>query len=161
MSNEKFDYLRPYNPYNGEREMLFYLPDVSYPKVLNETSQLDDMDSRKLVELGISFNTHYNVEQIKDMLPPSIHPVWYWVDTYSNKKPYHAKKMPDGTIDNPSPDQARRVYGFGVHPDYEDVTEKDFLSAVQNGLNAKGKYYSEYKRIFDYLRQEKRETDSK
>ncbi|OME87768.1 hypothetical protein BK120_00025 [Paenibacillus sp. FSL A5-0031] len=155
MSNEKFDYLRPYNPYNGEREMLFYLPDVSYPKVLNETSQLDDMDSRKLVELGISFNTHYTVEQINEMLPPSIHPVWYWVDTYSNKKPYLAKKMPDGTIDNPSPDPARRVYGFGVHPDYEDVTEKDFLSAVQNGINVKGKYYSEYKRIFDYLRQEK------
>jgi hypothetical protein len=140
--------------------MLFFLPDVSYPKVLNEIPQLSDMDSRKLVELGISFDKPYSVEQIKELLPPDVHAVWYWVDTYSNKKLYLGSKMPDGSSVGPFPDTAQRVYGFGVRPDYEKVSENDFLTAIESGLSEKGKYYSEYKRIYDYLRKGKAKPDA-
>lgn len=83
MKEEKLDYMRPYNPNTGEREMLFYLPDISYPRTLNELPQLEAMDPDKLVELAVSFDKAYTVKEIGAMLPPDAHPVWYWVDTLS------------------------------------------------------------------------------
>ncbi|MGK9252489.1 anti sigma factor C-terminal domain-containing protein [Paenibacillus humicus] len=157
MKEEKLDYMRPYNPNTGEREMLFYLPDISYPRTLNELPQLEAMDPDKLVELAVSFDKAYTVKEIGAMLPPDAHPVWYWVDTYSNRYPYEAKKMPDGSSVSPFPDSEAGVYGFGMHPDTATNTaaEEDFLKLIQAGLSQKGKYEGEYKRIYDYLRKDK------
>ncbi|MGU3471327.1 anti sigma factor C-terminal domain-containing protein [Paenibacillus sp. D51F] len=83
----------------------------------------------------------------------NVGPVWYWVDTYSNRFPYEAKKMPDGSSVSPFPDSETGVYGFGRHPD--TATEEDFLKLIQAGLDQKGKYEGEYKRIYDYLRKDK------
>ncbi|CAM4451186.1 hypothetical protein FHS16_004100 [Paenibacillus endophyticus] len=160
MQEEGFHYYRPFNPYNGEREMMFYLPAVKYENYLNEIPQLNDMDERKLVELALSFDRNYTLEQIKAMLPSDVHPVWYWVDTYSDMKPYIAHKMPDESIVNPFPDPASRVYGFGVQHDYNDISEKDFLEAVESGLRTNGKYKQEYKRIYDYMRNNKEQPDT-
>lgn len=140
--------------------MMFYLPSVKYVNYLNEIPQLDDMDGEKLVEVGISFDTNYTVNQIKAMLPPGVHPVWYWVDTYSNMKPYTADKIPDGSVINPSPDPANRVYGFGIQPKDDDISEKDFLKALEYGLHTNGKYRREFERIHDYLRSDKEQPDT-
>lgn len=160
MEAKGFHYSRPYNRYNGEREMLFYLPSVKYANYLNELPQLKDMDGRKRVEMGISFDKNYTVEQIKSMLPPGVHPVWYWVDTYSDMKPYTAAKMPDGSVVDPFPDWASSVYGFGVHPDRNDVSEKNFLDALEYGVHHNRKYKQEFKRIYDYLRKDKEQPET-
>ncbi|UOB78552.1 anti-sigma factor C-terminal domain-containing protein [Bacillus sp. ZJS3] len=47
---------------------------------------------------------------------------------------------------------------IGVKPgeiEFGNGTEKDFLLAIQNGLEQEGKYYEEYKRIYDYLKGKK------
>jgi hypothetical protein len=155
MQAEGFHYMRGFNPYSGEREMNFYLPAVKYANYLNEITKLNDMDGQKLVEMGISFDTNYNVEQIKSMLPQGVHAVWYWVDTYSDMKRYLAHKMPDGTTVDPFPDSERIVYGFGVGEEDSDVSEKKFLDRLEVGLRANRKYKQEYERIYDYLRKDK------
>ncbi|WP_179281150.1 anti-sigma factor [Paenibacillus sp. XY044] len=160
MEAKGFHYSRPYNRYNGEREMLFYLPSVKYANYLNELPQLNDMDGRKLVEMSISFDKNYTVKQIKAMLPPGVHPVWYWVDTYSDMKPYTAAKMPDGSVVQPFPDWASKVYGFGVHPDSDDISEKSFLDALEYGVHNNRKYKQEFKRIYDYLRKDKEQPET-
>jgi hypothetical protein len=160
MQAEGFHYLRAFNPYSGEREMEFYLPNVKYANYLNELPQLNDMDGGKLVELGISFDMNYTVEQIKAMLPEGVHPVWYWVDTYSNIKPFRSVKMSDGEVVNPFPDSERHVYGFGVTAENGEATEERFLDNLEAGLHANKKYKKEYKRIYDYLRQEKDRPDA-
>ncbi|MBB3128763.1 hypothetical protein FHS19_003438 [Paenibacillus rhizosphaerae] len=159
MEAKGFQYSRPYNPYNGEREMLFYLPSVEYANYLNELPQLKDMDGRKRVEMGISFDKNYTVEQIKSMLPPGVHPVWYWVDTYSDMKPYTAAKMPDGSVVDPFPDWTSSVYGFGVQPDSDDISEKNFLESLEYGVHHNRKYKQEFKRIYDYLRKDKEQPE--
>ncbi|GAB7388761.1 anti-sigma factor [Bacillaceae bacterium] len=167
MEREKFHYQRHYNPQNGQREMMFYLPDIDYGHYLNDIPSLNEMDEDKLVEMAISFDKNYTVKQIQAMLPEGVHPVWYWVDTYYDKELYKPQKtfveqkMPDGTVKKvekvtpPLPESARFVYGFGVSPEGGDATEKTFLSYIESGLKVKGKYYDEYKKIYDYLRKEK------
>ncbi|GLX71142.1 anti sigma factor C-terminal domain-containing protein [Paenibacillus glycanilyticus] len=159
MNVEGFDYMRAYNPYSGEREMAFYLPNVKYVNYLNELPQLNDMNGQKLVELGISFDTNYTVEQIKAMLPNGVHPVWYWVDTYSNMQQYLAHKSPDGKVINPSPDSERYVYGFANNLENGNASEEKFLSNLEVGLHSNRKYKQEYERIYDYLRKDKEKPD--
>ena len=147
MEKENFNYYRHYNTQTGQREMLFYHPEIDYRKYINDLPQLDEMDNRKLVEMGISFDQSYTLEQVKTMLPSNVHPVWYWVDTYSDKDRLFDK--------DPMPESANMIYGFGPGIDNGNVNEEYFLSSIENGLSVKGKYYNEYKRIYDYLRKEK------
>ena len=56
-------------------------------------------------------------------------------------------------------ESAYNVYGFKAKQgdiEFGNGTEKDFLLAIQNGIEQKGKYYEEYKRIYDYLRGKKK-----
>ncbi|MFJ8072339.1 anti sigma factor C-terminal domain-containing protein [Peribacillus sp. NPDC096447] len=137
--------------YHGDtlqREMQFYHPKGKYTGYLNDVSLLEGHPD-KVAEMAISFNKSYTVQDIKKMLPDQITPVWYWVDTNENLK--NLEDMPE---------VAHYVYGFDAEPgyiEYGDGTEKDFILAVESGMKMKGKYKNEYKRIYDFLRKEKKE----
>lgn len=136
-----------YNNQTMEREMQFYLPFVSHNSYRNDIGILDG--ENKVAEMAVTFDKTYNVSEIKNMLPEGVHPVWYWVDTYYDKKSYHLDDVTQS---------AYEVYGFKAKPgdiEFGNGTEKDFLLAIQNGLEQKGKYYEEYKRIYDYLKGKK------
>ena len=136
-----------YNNQTMEREMQFYLPFASYNSYINDIEKVKG--ENKVAELAISFDKPHKVSEIKKMLPEGIHPVWYWVDTYDDKKSYSIDDMTES---------AYNVYGFKAKQgdiEFGNGTEKDFLLAIQNGIEQKGKYYEEYKRIYDYLRGKK------
>ncbi|HGA0512996.1 TPA: anti sigma factor C-terminal domain-containing protein [Bacillus pacificus] len=136
-----------YNNQTMEREMQFYLPFASYNSYINDIEKV--RGENKVAELAISFDKPHKVSEIKKMLPEGIHPVWYWVDTYDDKKSYSIDDMTES---------AYNVYGFKAKQgdiEFGNGTEKDFLLAIQNGIEQKGKYYEEYKRIYDYLRGKK------
>ncbi|MDH4424180.1 MULTISPECIES: anti sigma factor C-terminal domain-containing protein [Bacillus] len=136
-----------YNNQTMEREMQFYLPFASYNSYINDIGKVKG--ENKVAEFAISFDKPYKVSEIKEMLPEGVHPVWYWVDTYYDKKSYHIDDMTES---------AYNVYGFKAKPgdiEFGNGTEKDFLLAIQNGLEQKGKYYGEYERIYDYLKGKK------
>ncbi|WP_139492072.1 anti sigma factor C-terminal domain-containing protein [Brevibacillus dissolubilis] len=160
LTKQHFDYYRPYNQQNGQREMMFYLPGVDYGgKWINDLPSVDQMDAAKLVELGISLDQSYTLAEVKAMLPAGVRPVWYWVDTYNDRAGYEPQTMEGGTH-YPMPEQAFSVYGFGIDPERENVTEEDFLQMIEIGLGVGGKYHGEYQRIYDYLRQEKDKPSS-
>jgi len=148
VGNERVN--RPSELYNNqtmEREMQFYLPFASYNSYINDIEKIKD--EKKVAELAISFDKPYKVSKLKDMLPEGVHPVWYWVDTYYDKRSYHLDDVTQS---------AYEVYGFKAKPgdiEFGNGTEKDFLLAIQNGLERKGKYYEEYERIYDYLKGKK------
>ncbi|PGZ45162.1 alkaline phosphatase [Bacillus anthracis] len=136
-----------YNNQTMEREMQFYLPFASYNSYINDIEKV--RGENKVAELAISFDKPHKVSEIKKMLPEGIHPVWYWVDTYDDNKSYSIDDMTES---------AYNVYGFKAKQgdiEFGNGTEKDFLLAIQNGIEQKGKYYEEYKRIYDYLRGKK------
>ncbi|MCM3729979.1 anti-sigma factor [Neobacillus cucumis] len=70
---------------NGEKEMLFYVPQYRYKTYANDLSELKDYPNDKYIELGVSFNKGYSLNEVKKMLPTSVHPMWYWVNDYPNK----------------------------------------------------------------------------
>lgn len=130
------------------REMQFYHPRASYKNYLNDISLLDKY-SGKFAEMAVSFDKNYTVAEIKKMLPEQITPVWYWVDTNDSLSFLQITDTPMA---------AHYVYGFdaeGGSDVIHDGTEKDFIRAIKSGLEAKGKYENEYKRIYDFLRKDK------
>lgn len=162
MQKAGFTYSRYFNSNTGQREMLFYLPEGNYGKYLNDLTLLDEIDKKKYVEMAISFDKNYSVEQITSMLPNGVHAAWYWVDTYYDKERFKSDKLqgkiklPDGStkIFEVGPEPSYAVHGFGQKPVGGNVTEKDFLTYLEAGLN-QGNPNAEYQKIYDYLRKEK------
>ncbi|QWU17481.1 Sigma factor regulator N-terminal [Paenibacillus sophorae] len=164
MKAQGYEYYRQYNPYNGQRELAFYVPGVNYNgKVLNDLSALSRMESGKLVEMALSFDKDYSFAEVKAMLPAGVRPVWYWVDTYDDRTNFHFKPFKDGNgnISYPLPmSPSFGVYGFGIRPDWDKAEPGDFIQTLKGGLHEKGKYYSEYERIYNYLKKDKAEPDA-
>ncbi|GGH11856.1 anti-sigma factor [Paenibacillus segetis] len=154
MVQGKFEYYRNYNGYNGQRKMAFYIPGVNYnDKVLNDLSILKKMDQDKLVEMAISFDKDYSLADVKAMIPAELTQVWYWVDTYDNRKYYEPYKDGNGNMSFATPEGDNYLFGFGINFDGPDVNEQNFIDALQRGLNGKHQY--EFNRINNYLKGEK------
>ncbi|MEH7484959.1 anti sigma factor C-terminal domain-containing protein [Neobacillus drentensis] len=153
VQKEKLSFYIPYNSQTGQRDMLFYHPEIDYGKYINDLPLLEEMNNHKLVEMGISFDQSYSLEVVKKMLPSNVHPVWFWVDTYSEKELDKIEKIYG---EDKMPESAEMLYGFGPGIENNNVTEKEFLSSIESGLSVKGKYYNEYKRIYDNLRSNKK-----
>ncbi|MNC47067.1 hypothetical protein D3C75_961110 [compost metagenome] len=52
------------------------------------------------------------------------------------------------------------VYGFGIRPDYDQVSPETFIDMINSGLARQDKYYSEYKRINQYLKEHNEQPDA-
>lgn len=154
MIREGYEYTRSYNGLNGQRLMEFYIPDVNYNgKVLNDLSILEQMDQDKLVEMAISFDKEYSLAEVRKMIPDKLTQVWYWVDTYDDKKYFEPYKDGNGNMSYANPLNESWLFGFGIHLDGPQINEKDFIASLEQGL--KGKYEYEFNRIYNYLRGDK------
>lgn len=99
--------LERFNAYTGDREMLFYHPEISYDIYKDSLSELNQFEENTLVEIGLSFNQAYNLDEIKSILPPNVQVVWWWVDAYTNER-LDFMRQAQGTIQSDSP----FIYGF-------------------------------------------------
>jgi hypothetical protein len=148
-----FPYARSYSYQTGERSLLFYHPAVKYEKILNDLVLLPQIGADKVVEMGISFDRAYTVEQVKAMLPKGVHPAWYWADTYSEEE---LKQMQPSAAEGkefPSiPEQAFTVYGFHERsvpdPMAKPETENDFLTMLKDGMTHSKQFKQEFERIY-------------
>lgn len=158
MVRENYEYTRGYNGLNGQRLMGFYIPGVNYNgKVLNDLSTLKKMDQDKLVEMAISFDKDYSLAEVRAMIPAELTQVWYWVDTYDNKKYYEPFKDGNGNMSYATPEGENYLYGFGINLDGPEVSEQNFIDALQQGLE--GKYHYEFNRINNYLKGDKAQPE--
>lgn len=101
-----------YNVQTMQREMRFYLPFVTYKNYVDDLKNIGDLQN-KVAEVALSFDKSYTAEQITEMIPKSVQSVWFWVDTYNEKKSdfYVGLKDPkNGAILNA--EMARNVFGF-------------------------------------------------
>lgn len=162
MTKENYEYYRGFNSQNGQREMLFYVPEVNYNgKILNDLPALEEMDPDKRIELAVSFDTNYTHSEVLKMLPAGLTQVWYWVDTYDNKKRLEFITNESSPLQYAIPESAGDVYGYGIDWEYLTKPEpKQFIQSLEFGLEQKGKYYTEYQRIFNYLKKDKPAPDA-
>jgi hypothetical protein len=159
MQKQGYEYTRSYNGLSGQREMMFYIPGVNYNgKILNDLPLLSEMDPDKRVEMGISFDKEYSLDEAKQLIPRGLTQTWYWVDTYDNRAFYDPKSDGDGKLSYATPEPENWIKGFGVNAsDPVEVGGKQFLDALQQGIHIKGLYHYEFNRIYDYLKKEKKE----
>ncbi|MEK4509090.1 hypothetical protein EJP82_26525 [Paenibacillus anaericanus] len=158
MVQEKFEYYRNYNGYNGQRNMAYYIPGVNYnDKILNDLPTLEQMDQDKLVEMAISFDKEYSLAEVRAMIPAELTQVWYWVDTYDNKKYYEPFEDGNGNMSYAVPEGDNYLFGFGINLDGPEVNEQNFIDALGQGLE--GRYQYEFNRINNYLKGDKAKPD--
>ncbi|GGE76393.1 anti sigma factor C-terminal domain-containing protein [Priestia taiwanensis] len=106
-----------------QREMQFYHHDKQYDMYPNDLERISKYEN-KVMEVALSFDKSYLLEEVKKMLPADVTQVWYWVDTPLDSMQYY---------DNPPiyPIWDKYVMGFDV-----TKTEEGFIEEIRI---AKGK----------------------
>lgn len=119
-----------YNIRTGEKEMMFYLPSGNYSSYANDIALLDKIESNKIIEMGISFDKAYTIDQLKQILPQD-KVTWLCVDTYSKKE----AKVNDYTI------SAGLIHGFKIGRNKSlDNGAKLFIDSLSILLEDEGRY---------------------
>jgi hypothetical protein len=135
----------------GKKVMEFYHPSVKYENYINDLENLDDIGTNKVMEMAISFDKAYNLDEIKNIIPSDVTLNWYWVDTYIEND----KKFSTNSIF-----YEHDVYGMKAL-DREGNTinspEKKFVNAIISGKN--NNYADQYKELFDNLSNGKNEIN--
>lgn len=72
-----------YNSATGDREMVFYHPEIQYDSYEDSIRLLKQLGDDTLVELALSFDHAYTLEETQKLLPAGVQPVWFWADAYT------------------------------------------------------------------------------
>jgi len=121
----------------GKRIMKFYHPSIKYKSYINDLNNLNGIDNSKLMEMSLSFDRAYSLDEVRNMIPEGITLNWYWVDTFTaDTLTEHGKYKPDelffGEYD---------VYGIKAL-DGQGVSisnpEKNFIDTITMGKEKKG-----------------------
>jgi|GEM_PF-316996 len=159
----------------GQREMIFFYPYVKYKTYKSDLNLLEDIGNDKYIEMALSFDREYSIDEVNSMMPKNVTLTWYWVDDLNSKekeahKPNKNKqKLPDGKIidvDNPADVCSEKAaYGIKVYDSNGDKLknpEELFIAVIENNINEIEKLKtdnhkvngikSEVKRIYDNLK---------
>lgn len=150
----------------GNREMKFYHPYIEYGTYQNDLALLEEVGEDKYLEMALSFDRDYSLEEVREMLPDEVKLVWYWVDTYdaedlNRMKGHYAELIgndgqPTGEKEYQEPRFlfANQVYGIKGMTSTGEIIEdpcRSFVEAINAGLNRKSRYRSQFKRLYDKL----------
>lgn len=137
--NEGDQLKRFYNVSNGEREMLFFHPSVSFKQSINDLTLLDQMNDDTFLEFGLSFDKGYTLDQVNQMMPKNIHSTWYWANSFLESDLEILKELQE-------PLRADSLYGFQAYRDRLNptlkTTEERFMQDVHNVASSNNIYYS-------------------
>lgn len=98
-----------YNSRNGEREIQFYHPEVSYARLPDALSMLDKLDENTMYELALSFDQSYAFADARFMLDHN-DTEWLWADTISDE--FIASMQEQDDLGNLSSFRANNIFGF-------------------------------------------------
>lgn len=145
----------------GQREMVFFYPFLNYPNYKNDLDLLKNIGPNKVMEVALSFDKDYSMEEVNEMLPKNVTLSWYWLDDLNElekeaTKPYtEEQQKPDGTtytIDYPPKLRSEgTVYGIKAYdPDGTPLEkpEQHFIWALENGMEHDTRFKSEFERVF-------------
>lgn len=137
--------LKEVSKYNkaGKKVMGFYHPSVRYESYINDLEIIDEIGTNKVMEIAISFDKAYSLEEIKNIIPSDVTLNWYWVDTFTNNDKKFSRNSIFYEYD---------VYGIKAL-DREGNTinspEKKFINAINRGKS--NNYANKYNELFDNL----------
>lgn len=145
----------------GQREMVFFYPFLDYPDYKNDLQLLDNIASTKRMEMALSFDKDYTMEEVNDMLPQNVTLSWYWLDDLNEQEKESSKprtqeqQRSDGTtytVDYPPRLRSERtVYGIKAYDSNGtslEEPEQQFIWAFKNGMDYDTRFKSEFERVF-------------
>jgi uncharacterized protein YdaT len=152
----------------GNREMEFYHPDVEYKSYRNDLKLLEEIGNDKYIEMALSFDRDYSVEEVKELLPDNLTQAWYWVDTFSKEdldelKGHYVEIEIAGEDDKTTVEEiyqkpqvlrANQVYGMKAITntgEYEEDPCVSFISAIESGVSNKSLYQPQFQELYDKL----------
>lgn len=145
-SGESFKELEEMRKYNkvGKLVMKFYHPLISYDKYINDLEELNNIEKDKLMEISLSFDKSYSLEEAKALIPEGITLNWYWVDTLDKN---NKDKLSKSILEEDE------VYGIKALDKQGRVMknpEESFIDSIICGNSNKDTHYR-YKSLFNVL----------
>ncbi|WP_291634335.1 anti sigma factor C-terminal domain-containing protein [Clostridium sp.] len=142
-SSKDLEEMTKYNKV-GKHVMKFYHPLIKYESYINDLDNLNEIGSNKLMEISLSLDKTYSIDEVKTMIPKGITLNWYWVDTLPENKKYDSG---ESILEEYS------VYGIKAL-DRQGISiknpEEDFINAIIRGKEKKN-YSSRYESLFNTL----------
>lgn len=162
--------LQRYN-YLGQREMVFFYPFIEYSQYKNDFELLEDIPDTKVMEMALSFDTEYSIEEVQELIPSDVTLSWYWIDDLSNQEKENIlseeieQESPDGTQYTIETDQKIRsendVYGLKAYDDEEGIwlenPEENFIRALKRGMKFDTELKSQFEQLYSKLAGENNE----
>ncbi|MDD5600814.1 MAG: anti sigma factor C-terminal domain-containing protein [Actinomycetota bacterium] len=156
----------------GNREMMFYHPEVEYKNYKNDLKLLEEIENDKYIEMALSFNQDYSVEAVKELLPDKLTQAWYWVDSFSKGdldglKGHYAEIEITGQDGKPTVEKIyhepqalhtnevyNKVYGMkAITNTGEEIEDpcNSFIRAIEYGTNNKSRYQTQFQELYNKL----------
>lgn len=148
----------------GQREMVFFYPFINYPEYKNDLQFLESIAPDKIMEIALSFDRSYTLDEVKNLLPQNITLAWYWVDDLSEQekkasKPHKEQQRdPDGKtyeMEYPARIRSERtVYGIKAYnPNGEPLEDpvQSFNWALQHGRKYDTRLRGEFERVYQNI----------
>lgn len=109
----------------GLRYMTFYYPYVEYKNGINDMQLLSQISNDKIVEIGLSFDKKYSLNDIKMLIPNDLG-TFYWVDDKSSNEKESLKERKWACGEND-------IHGIKLLDEFGKIVEKpekDFIRAL-------------------------------
>lgn len=141
-SETDLDKVSKYNK-AGKELMKFYHPSMKYNSYENDLENIDDISSDKVMEISLSFDKAYSIDEVKNMIPSDVTLNWYWVDTFTEND----EKISSESALNEY--YVRGIKALSNQGEAINSPEEDFISAINTGQ--KHNFSNEYNKIYDLL----------
>lgn len=149
--------LQRYN-YLGQREMVFFYPFVNYTHVRNDLDWLDELRDDQVLEVALSFDKGYGVEEAINKLPKEVTKTWLWVKDVEEDPDAVRRYLVDDKGNRTALDYSVRsehsVYGFPLitpNGDKADMPGEQFIIDISTGKKQCTSWQWEFNRLYDTI----------
>lgn len=141
--------------YLGHRIMQFYHPFVKYNEYSNDIDKIDEIEGNKNIEMGLSFNKQYTLEELENIIPKDVNINWLWVDNFRGDTLDAIKEFDNGiTHQEAQILDETRVIGFStIQENGESIPDPIdyFITNIERGKDVPGKYKKDINDIYESL----------
>ena len=145
-----------YNSETGQREIQFYHPEVSYVRLPDALSMLDNLDENTSYEMALSFEKSFAFADARFMLDHN-DTEWLWVDSLSDDD-IDAKQEQDD-LGYLSSFTANNVFGFPFTENTSWSFPNSFLAVLENEDIQNSEYAEQANEILSVLKENDEEVE--
>lgn len=142
-----------FNQLNGEREIEFYFPQLTYTYLPKELSAATELDNNKIVEVALSFKKPLSLHEASKILGTD-NVNWLWVDTSTETQVNEYKKEALKIVNERQviTKSGASAYGFKVLDSDFEIGGQYFLNIIKTIKD--GNYHNNVKKLANSINEE-------